>query len=461
MNTRIFTDEKRFWGEDDSQTIQNAIDYAEANGIEEVVIPRHNPHTDSDIWMIDRAILLPSNLTVILADAHLKLAVGVRSNVFCNRNAWTPLGKTLEGEQYGIRILGEGRAVIDGGFPNGLCEQLRRSRPDLYPHICVNLLLFLHNVRDFEVRGIRFVESRWWATCFMFCRNGRIADLDFRMYGNLENQDGIDLRIGCEYITVENITGITGDDTVAMTAYPNWEGFEKDLWVEGKSFDIHDITVRNIVSSTHGCSLVRMLNCDGAKEYNITVSDLVDTGNSISGCGVIIGVGSDTFAPIRNHTAEEFYNITVRNVRTCAQEALQICEPCRDLLIENVTTFGPALIGMTFSQNFKAENVTIRNFTLGTGEEPADSLMTARCTSENMKDLHVEKVQVGKVGAIWRGVKKEIAELQVLEQPVEGEFTEEISQLPHPYGRYHRYFHDQLMSVRSKDSRWYGENYDI
>ncbi len=457
----LHANEKQFWASNDSKTLQNMIDYAAEHGIEQVVIPRENARTGEPIWMISETILLPSSVTVLLDGAHLKLETGVRANVFCNKNAWTELGKSLAGEQHDIRILGKNNAVIDGGFPNGLCEQLRRSRPDLYPHMCVNLLLFLHNVRDFEISGIRFIESRWWATCFMFCRNGRIADLDFRMYGNLENQDGIDLRIGCEYITVENITGITGDDTVALTAYPYWDGFEKELWVEGKSFDIHDVTVRNVRSSTHGCSLVRLLNCDGAKEYNIEISNLIDTGNSISGCGVIVGVGSDTFACIRNHTMDEFYNITIRNVVTCAQEGLQICEPCRDVLIENVSTFGENLVGMTFSKNFWAEGMVIRNFTLRAEPNAADSLIAAKCSPEAMADLHLENVQVGNVKTVFRGVKPQIQNLQIFAQPLEGEYTQEIPALPHPYGRYHRYFHDQLMENRPANSRWANECYDI
>lgn len=458
---KIYADEQRFWGSNDSETIQNAVDFAERNKVDEVIIPHCNSRTGEVLWRIDETILLPSSITVILEDAHLRLETGVRSNIFRNRNAWTEFGKTMEGEQHDIRVIGVGNAVMDGGFPNGLCEQLHRSRPDLYPHMSVNLLLFLHNVRDFEVSGIRFIESRWWATCFMFCRYGRIADLDFRMYGNLENQDGVDLRIGCEHITIENITGITGDDTVALTAYPNWNGFEAELHVDGKSIDIHDITIRNITSSTHGCSLLRFLNCDGAKEYNITAENLTDTGKSISGCGVIIGVGSDTFAPVRSHTMGEFRNVTVRNLKTCAQEGLQICEPCEDVLIENVSTFGKPLIGMTLAPNFEAKNMTIRNFDFRMNEE-ADSLITARCAKEHAFDgLRLENVCVGAVKSVFRGEAVEIDGLRIDSAPTEGEFTVDIPELPHPYGRYHRYFHDVPIKNRPADTRWANECYDI
>lgn len=457
---QVYVNEERFWGKNDSETIQNAVNYIEKAGGGTVVIPRKNARTGEELWRIDETILLPSSITVILDGAHLRLETGVRSNVFRNRNAWTEIGKTMEGEQHDIRILGEGNAVIDGGFPNGLCEQLRRSRPDLYPHMAVNLLLFFHNVRDFEVRGIRFIESRWWATCFMFCRYGRISELDFRMYGNLENQDGVDLRIGCENITIENITGITGDDTVAMTAWPYWDGFEKKLHVKGKSLDIHDITVRNVTSSTHGCSLVRFLNCDGAKEYNITVENITDTGKSISGCGVIIGVGNDSYAPVRPHGMGEFSNVTIRNLKTCAQEALQICEACENVLIENVSTYGEGLIGVTLSPNFTSKNMTVRNFDLSSDE--ADSFLTARCEREGALDgLTMEKVHVNNAKAIFRGRKAEVDDLSVDHTPSEGIFTENIPTLPHPYGRYHRYFHDELMKNRPANSRWSNEDYDI
>lgn len=457
--SEIFASEARFFGKNDSKTIQNAIDYARRHHCSTVVIPRLNPRTGEELWRIDTTILLPSEITVILRGAHLRLETGVRSNVFRNKNAWTRLGKTLRGEQHDIRVLGEDGAVIDGGFPNGLCEQLHRSRPDLYPHMQVNLLLFFHNVRNFEVRGIRFVESRWWATCFMFCRNGRIADLDFRMYGSLENQDGVDLRIGCEYITVENITGITGDDTVAMTAYPYWNGFENELHVKGKSFDIHDIVVRNITSSTHGCSLVRFLNCDGAKEYNILVENVTDTGRSISGCGVIMGVGSDNFAIERSHSMDEFSNITVRNLKTCAQEVLQICEPCQNVLIENVSTFGDSKIGMTISKNFASQNMTVRNFDFVT-DTVADSLVSARCDGAALSGLVLENVRVGKVKAVFRGKRLAVNGFALESPPKEGELTQEIPVLPHPYGRYHRYFHDELMRGRPAGSRWANEEYD-
>ena len=143
----------------------------------------------------------------------------------------------------------------------------------------------------------------------------------------------------------------------------------------------------------------------------------------------------------------------MRNVKTCAQEGLQICEPCQNVLIENVVTFGETLVGMTFSPNFVSENVTVRNFELG--GDMGDSLITARCEREDAFDgFRMENVRVGNTRAIFRGARVAVENLIAECPPTEGEFTEKIPVLSHPYGRYHRYFHDEIMKSRPANSRW-------
>ena len=94
---RVFANDPRFFGKTDSETVQNAIDYASAHGIGKVVIPSENERAGTDVWIIDRAILLPSRLTVELDGARLRLADGVRDNIFRNQNGCTEIGRTVEG----------------------------------------------------------------------------------------------------------------------------------------------------------------------------------------------------------------------------------------------------------------------------------------------------------------------------------------------------------------------------
>lgn len=445
-------DAPEFLGETDSQTIQNTIDRAAADGVGKAIIPRINPRTGKPLWVIDKTILLPSDMTVILDGCHLRLKDGVRENIFRNKNAWTPEGNTLEGEQHDIRIIGVGNAVLDGGEPNGLCEQMHRDDPLKNPHMQVNLLLFLHNVRNFEVRGFQCRDSRWWATCFMFCRWGRISELDMRMYGTLENQDGVDIRIGCEYITVENITGITGDDTVALTALPRDTYFEGMLHVEGKSIDIHDITVRNITSSTHGCGLVRLLCEHGAKEYNIKITDITDTGVTVGGAAVLIGI-SDPVLAKETHKMGDFKNVFISNVTTSTQRIMSIREPVENLYVKNVIAFGGCELGFAFGENFVAKNVNISDVAFDPAPESADCVFSFLCGREQMEDVRITNVRASSARYLFRGQTAEIDGL-VYDEPTEGYFTPEKPRLASAYGRYHKYAYGKLIENRPDDSRF-------
>ena len=453
--SEISAADPRCLGKTDSETLQKAVDLAASTGIGKVVIPRMNPRTGESVWIIDKTIYLPSDTTIILDNCHLRLEDDVRENIFRNSKAFTAEGNTLEGEEHDIRIIGIGNAVLDGGKPNGLCEQLHRDDPEKYPNMNVNLLIFMHNVRNFEVRGIKFIESRWWAVCFMFCRWGMIADLDFRMYGTLENQDGVDLRIGCEYITIENITGITGDDTVALTALPREMTFEGLLYVKGKSFDIHDITIRNIMSSTHGCGIVRLLCEDGAREYNITITDLKDTGETIAGSAVLIGT-NDKFLMKHPHEMGDFKNIIIRNVTTTAQRGLSIYESVQNMVVENLTVYGCNEVGLRFGENFAGKNVRIKDFTFDTDPETADSVFCFRGGTPDLGDVEISRVRARSAKYVFRGREIKVDDF-VYEDPSEGYFTPESSKLKSAYGRYHKFAYGKLIENRPDDSRFKNE----
>ena len=452
---RIYANDPMFWGLDDSETIQNAIDYAEKTGLGEVIIPRYNSRTEEMSWVIPKTILLPSDITIILDNCHIRQADDVQENIFRNREAWTEKGNTLEGEQHNIRIIGIGHAVMDGGTPNGLCEQLHRENPDKYPHMSVNLMIFLHNVRNFEVKNIQFIQTRWWAMAFMFCRWGYVANLDFRMYGTLENQDGVDLRIGCEYITVENITGCTGDDTLALTCLPYLtDHFQSRLMVEGKTMDIHDVTIRNIISSTHGCGVLRFLCKGGARIYNVTVDGLKDTCESLSGMAILFGLaGYGT----KQHSMDDFFNITIRNVTTCAKQGLLLNEPMKNVVIENVTTYGPNEIGVRFTENFECENFVLRNLTVASNEKDLDCGIWMDANEDRrIKDFHLERVRITTPAKyVMRGTKLEITDLQYME-PTIGFHTEEKATLGKAYGRYHKYSNGTEITNRPADNRFDG-----
>ena len=133
--------------------------------------------TVSGNWEIESEIRLPSDFTLTLSDAHLCMADGVYSNLFVNEHHGTEIGRTPDGTDRNIRIIGKGKAILDGGVYNGLSEK-NHSQNGLPPIWKNNLLLFT-NVDGFHISGISCHNQRWWALNFVYCSNGYLGNLDF------------------------------------------------------------------------------------------------------------------------------------------------------------------------------------------------------------------------------------------------------------------------------------------
>ena len=100
--TFLSPNDPRFQADSDAVSIQNAINAAEEGDIRTVCIPRICARTGKPEWIIDKSILLPSNITVLLDDCHLILKAGVYENIFRNKNLYTDIDIKPEGKQSGI-----------------------------------------------------------------------------------------------------------------------------------------------------------------------------------------------------------------------------------------------------------------------------------------------------------------------------------------------------------------------
>lgn len=309
-------------------------------------------------WEIEREIRIPDDFTLYLTDCHLKMADGVFSNMFVNENQHTELGRTVAGTNRNIKIIGNKNAILDGGTYNGLSEFTTKDMG--IPMWRNNVILFT-NVDGFEITGIHVRNQRWWALNFVYCRNGYLHDIDFLAddtgideNGNeyhgikrgkyseikVKNADGIDIRQGCHDIVIENITGFTEDDTVALTGLNGTT--EKTFGVEELPSDICNVTIKNI-ASTAFCSNVRLLNQCDVKLHDILIDGVYDMSyNSphmdIGGYCVRVGDGKYMYGE-RPSTEDETYNITVKNVRSRALYAMHLGGAMKNLVIENVETF--------------------------------------------------------------------------------------------------------------------------
>ena len=317
--------------------------------------------TVSGCFEMDRAVRLPSDFTLILKDCHLRMADGCYSNMFVNESCGTEKGRTSAGTDRNINIIGEGEAILDGGKYNGLSEK-NHSRDGMPPIWKNNLLLFT-NVDGFKITGISCRNQRWWAMNFIYCANGYIGNIDFcandtgidadgNEYHGLKrnayrevlvkNADGVDLRAGCHDIVIENITGFTEDDSIALTALNG--RCEKEFGVSDLPGDICRVEIRNIRTASF-CTNVRLLNQGGTKLHDINIDGVYDMGRDSvhmdSGL-YAVRVGDVHLYGSRHATADETCNITIKNVRGGGKYVVSLAGAIKDLEMENIEAFADA-----------------------------------------------------------------------------------------------------------------------
>ena len=295
---------------------------------------------------VEKAIILPSDFTLVLSSCVLQLASGVFDNLF--RSIGT----------HHVQIIGKGHAILDGGEYNGLSE--RTSGQNGFPHISSNNTVFFADVHHFRIHGISVLRQRWWGLCFTACSFGEISDVDFEADdrhrtpdgslihgfcvsnpGNIyiRNADGIDLRSGCHDINVFNITGFCEDDVVACTGI-DWE-IEKKYVPRGRDTSIYNIQICGV----HACSLcgiVRLLNQGGVRMKNITVSDIYDTSAdspSIDRTDYAVRIGDPYNYGSREQESGETSCITISNIYSRARIAMKVWGEITDFHFSNFHIF--------------------------------------------------------------------------------------------------------------------------
>ncbi|MBE7002130.1 MAG: hypothetical protein E7421_05500 [Ruminococcaceae bacterium] len=373
---------------DDSAMIQAAVDAAAETG-DAVTIPRHNARTGKPIWDICRAILLYSGSIVYLDNCHLRQADGINTNIFRNSNNDTPAGFTREGRQRNISIIGLGHCLLDGGEHTGVTEDNYKEKG--VKTAFENCMINFANVERIKIRDINITHHRYWSMVFHYCSHGQISGIDFYGPYHWRNQDGINLRSGCSHFNIENLTGVTGDDIVALTNLRNY--YAEPMAPCGYDDSIHNVVIRNIRATTRN-SFVRLLNHGGRKIYNVLIQDImfdcesdpcdprpgqfVKAGEYVPLHPEIYkfkqdyGIRIGTYNYYRTDTVSQLgdlYNITIRNI-TC-RGLVGVCLSCaaQDILIDNVRMYGNGLTGVFFAHGYM-RNVVVRDVNFAPNDAP-------------------------------------------------------------------------------------------
>lgn len=414
----------------DHETIQSAIDSRSADGI--VLIPPRISDTEPerDYWLLDSAVLLPSNTTIILQNCTIKLSDRCRDNFFRTANCGPGMDDTEKVTN--IHIRGEGlcslvgadhpRATGDGSkilacpcpyTPEDLCRlapwvpEERRfpdklSFWDAHDHSYGTdagkegesqygdwrgVGVLLANTEHFSISNLRIEKSHGWAISLEACSQGRVEKIHFDanmskeidgMLNNMENQDGVDIRNGCHHIVISDITGSTGDDVIALTAiaggpyHPGGSLRQTHVmhndWTR-RDRNIHDIIIRNVTAYSHLCWVIRLLAAN-TKIWNVVIDGVIDSPpEGLTHFGTLLLGEPDS--GYGQNLPDSISDITVSNMICNSTRAITVSGYLSNSVITNIVSRNDLNPIITVERENALKNVQISNLS-GPREKAAD-----------------------------------------------------------------------------------------
>lgn len=376
----------------DSEAFEKAIANKQSDGI--ILIPPRvsDIEPERDFWLIDRAILLPENTTVIMQNSTIKLSDKCRDNFFRTSNCG--MGIEFPEKTSNIHIRGEGKCVLLGADnPRAVGDSskiLKNPCPHLIEDACAmadyipaerrtpetidfmdihgysygtdagkegesqcgdwrGIGILFANTEIFSIENIRIAEAHGWGISLEACSFGRVSKIHFEAHmckmidgfcNNMENEDGVDIRNGCHDILISDITGETGDDVVALTAVAKTDyrpgGSLNNTHVMHNDWskrdrNIYNITIKNIVATSH-CLIVRLLPIN-TKIWNVIIDGVVDTTPEDKTHWATIGLGDSHYG---EPAKDGMKGVIISNVICNANTGIYVDGHISDSLISNV-----------------------------------------------------------------------------------------------------------------------------
>ena len=359
----------------DSERIEQAVAAVKAQGGGKIVISRREDSDGRDFWLIDRAILLDSNMTLVIDDCTIKLSDESRDNFIRSVNCG--LGISDVQRLHDIHIVGIGNAMLlgadrprstgdsgkplgipsyDYSDPHGRCSSYGtdvgkagvRQFGDWR-----NIGVLLACLDRFSVRNLTIRDSHCWAMSHEHCSDGLLSHLRFESTSRkvidgkeeiLLNQDGIDLRQGCHRIIIENITGYTGDDLIALTTIGGEKteaGTDSSTMITGTKptddDDISHIIIRDVLGHSAGrCQIVRFLNSKGTKIHDIILENVIDDSTPADRAAVTVRIGDKNPGFGGVTPFGDTYGFIINNIHSYSRRCVMISGSLCDSIISNI-----------------------------------------------------------------------------------------------------------------------------
>ena len=366
MNERNVFDPNDFLGSDSERIAQAVAAAEQQHGT--VRVTRRDAADGRAFWLIDEAILVPGNLTLIIDNCTIQLSDQARDNFIRSANCGIGIADVEPIEN--VRILGVGNAVLLGAeHPRATGDGVKTLGVRSYGTDAGkpgekqtgdwrNIGILLARVHHFTIENLLIKEAHSWAVSLEKCTRGVIRNLAFHATQTrlidgapqtILNQDGLDLRAGCRDILIDTLTGVTGDDLLALTGIclKDSPAGTLDHGVSGGRFrapanDIQNIIIRNVIGySAAGHHIVRFLNTAGLGMRNIVLDGLIDTSPETVTDHAAIRIGDAQPAWGGVTPLGDTSGFQIRNVFSKARSAILVGGSLCDSVIDGVLNANP------------------------------------------------------------------------------------------------------------------------
>ncbi len=376
MDNNALLDASQFPGKNGGERIQAAMD---SLGIKPKLVDVGPQGPDFDgRWVLTKALIIPSNTTLVLHGSRLFLAANTSDNMV--RNFHADSGDLRRDEN--IHILGFGGAALDGNAEN----QVRQAQ------VYKNFGIAFHKVDNSSIKGIVLGPTEGWGMGLENVNDLLIESIRFQQDGKTANQDGVHVCGPGRRIGIFNIIGTVADDAIAIDAGAGAEDFRGCARGTGGRLEnivVSHVSVRNLLSG----AVVRTVASKGKSLDGVFISQVMitdsnqvlkigwdrwgarqaghDVGDVFPSCEeqkniVIDGVkGStdDVFCRIESNVK----NLTIRNVRgTCGSAAFTnispdgYCFSMENVLLDDWIIEG-CNIGVEIGGGVTCSNFTLKN----------------------------------------------------------------------------------------------------
>jgi hypothetical protein len=219
------------------------------------------------VFALDSSIVIPSNRTISIRNAKVRLNNNKPDNFFRNSD--------FSGGNSYINIIGLGHAVLDSNSANNDDSYLTWGTNAFSVNAWHYPGIFLYNTSHFNISTLNFSDRLHFGMILQKATYGTIDDifLGYRL-PSLVNQDGFNIYWGSHDINVDNIDIISTDDIIGIGA-----GSVGGFAYQAPNYnvgDVYNITrgVTNVYYTTNQSKLLALICGDGNKVHDVFINNV-------------------------------------------------------------------------------------------------------------------------------------------------------------------------------------------